>query len=170
MARGRHAAKHRASHSLVATRPLVAVFAIACAVAAVTLAVLATDLRLLRLAVAAGLAAALAPAALSLRSARPQAANHDEWRALRLELAELRGELDAYVATALAAAAHEQASEPVRPEQRAVLTLPLVRAAFAAVPAPANGNGNGHLPHPNGNGNGHLPHTIDLTHERAASQ
>jgi hypothetical protein len=73
---------------------------------------------------------------------RPSTAVDDELRRLRRELAALRGELDAYVAT-----------RPTLPLQPASVPLPVVRAALH-LPSPAT-NGNG-----NGNAHGHK---IDLT-------
>src|SRR5438270_9291033 len=99
MARGRHTGKHRAQRGHRLLSSLVVTLSMAAAVAAVVLAVVATDPRLLRAAVAVGLVAALAPVLLPSRRAEPAGPGRDEWRALRRELAELRGELDAYLAT-----------------------------------------------------------------------
>jgi hypothetical protein len=110
------------------------VFALGCAIAAATLAVVATDPRLLRVAVIAALLAALAPTMLPTLEQRASTAVDDELRRLRRELAGLRGELDAYLATGPITLSLQPAS----------VQQPLVLAALHS-PSPAtNGNGSRH--------------------------
>ncbi|MFL6241051.1 MAG: hypothetical protein ACJ735_16340 [Actinomycetes bacterium] len=132
--------KHRAVRPHRRARLVVLTAAVGCAATAATLGVVASDARLLRAAVLAGILAAVLP--MSLPHVEPRAAAARDWelRRLRLELAALRGEWDAY----LAAPASPAAAQPVTS-----LHLPLIRAALQA-------------PDPSSNGNGHT-HTIDLT-------
>ena len=113
------------------------------ATTAVTLDIVANDPRLLRAAVLAGLLSAFLPAML-LAAERKTAvvADSDELRRLRLELAELRGEIAAH--------AYVLAARPSAPERAMTLQLPLVRAALRVPVASANGHGT----------------TLDLTDER----
>jgi hypothetical protein len=153
MAASRYKGKHRARRSRRWVPAVVVTFALGCAVTAATLAIVASDPRWLRGAVIAGLLSAFVPTLLPAVEHKPSHAVDDELRRLRRQLAELRGELDAYLAV-----------RPAVPEQRTtMLTLPLLRAALQEpVPVP-NGHGeNGHNGH-NGNGSVHL---IDLTEHR----
>ena len=155
MAARRHKGKHRARQSRRWVPALVVTFALGCAVTAATLAIVASDPRWLRGAVIAGLLAAFAPTLLPALEQKPSQAVDGELRRLRRELAELRGELDAYLAT------------PAVPEQRTtMLHLPLIRAALQDPVPAANGHGgNGH----NGNGNGKLQ-VVDLTDARETAE
>jgi hypothetical protein len=121
----------------------VVAFALGCALASALLAIFADDPRLLRAAVLAALIAAFAPTLLPTLEQRPTAPVNDELRRLRRELAQMRGELDAYLATGPITLPLGPAPVPGQ--------LPLAPAAL-------------HLPSPatNGNGNGH-GHSIDLT-------
>lgn len=132
MARRRSGGKHRAHRPRVWWRALVLTFAVGCALAAATLAIVADDPRLLRTAILGALLAAFVPTLLPTMEQRPSPVVDDEFRRLRLEVAALRGELDALRATGSLLIPHQSDS----------LQLPLVRAALQ-VPSPST-NGHGH--------------------------
>src|SRR3954470_1160505 len=99
MAARRYKGRHRARRPRRWVPALVLTFALGCAVTAATLAIVASDPRWLRGAVIAGLLAAFVPTLLPTLEQKPTPAIDAELRRLRRQLAELRGELDAYLAT-----------------------------------------------------------------------
>src|SRR3954451_23521891 len=108
MAARRYKGKHRRHRPGRWVAPLVLTFAFGCAITAATLAIVASDPRWLRGAVIAGLLAAFVPTLLPTLEQKPAPAVDAELRRLRRQLAELRGELDAYLAAPAPAPAPEQ--------------------------------------------------------------
>ena len=105
-------------------------FALGCALAAAVLAIVADDPRLLRAAVVAALVAAFVPTLLPTLEQRPSPRVDADVRRLRLEVATLRGELNALCA----------AGPLVVPERTTTWELPLMRATVRTPTASTNGH------------------------------
>src|SRR3954447_4281865 len=134
MAARRYKGKHRAHRPWRWVAPLALTFAVGCAITAATLAIVANDPRWLRGAVIAGLLAAFVPTLLPSVEQQRAPAVDAELRRLRRQLAELRGELDAYLAT----------PAPAPGQLTTMLPLPLIRTALQdPVPTATGHRGSG---------------------------